>query len=109
MLTDYISYTKTHISPVLSEEAVRDLIQGYLDLRRMGANKKTVTATPRQLESLIRLAEAHAKIRWSSTVERGDVAEAIRLMHVATQRAATDPRTGTIDMVGVAVSHFTSE
>lgn len=31
-------------------------------------------------------------------MEDSDVAEAIRLMRVATQNAATDPRTGTIDM-----------
>ena len=30
--------------------------------------------------------------------EESDVREAIRLMNVATQRAATDPRTGAIDM-----------
>jgi DNA replication licensing factor MCM4 len=67
-------------------------------MRRMGGNRKTISATPRQLESLIRLAEARAKIRFSDVVDSSDVAEAIRLMNVATQRAATDPRTGTIDM-----------
>ena len=71
-------------------------------MRRMGGGKRTITATPRQLESLIRLAEARAKIRLSDTVEPDDVAEAIRLMNVATQRAATDPRTGTIDMDMIA-------
>mmetsp|Transcript_16583 Transcript_16583/g.20484 ORF Transcript_16583/g.20484 Transcript_16583/m.20484 type:complete len:153 (-) Transcript_16583:1194-1652(-) len=67
-------------------------------LGAMGGGKKTITATPRQLESLIRLSEAHARIRLSKTVTESDVAEALRLMHVATQRAAVDPRTGTIDM-----------
>ena len=37
-------------------------------------------------------------MRWSTVVLRSDVVEAIRLMEVATQKAATDPRTGTIDM-----------
>ena len=57
-----------------------------------------VTATPRQLEAMIRLSEAHARMRLSHTISRDDVGEAIRLINVATQRAATDPRTGTIDM-----------
>ena len=54
--------------------------------------------TPRQLESLIRLSEAHARMRLSQHVEPEDVAEAVRLMKVATQSAATDPETGVIDM-----------
>ncbi|KAJ1395463.1 hypothetical protein B484DRAFT_268899 [Ochromonadaceae sp. CCMP2298] len=37
-------------------------------------------------------------MRLSETVTAGDVLEATRLMKVATQTAATDPRTGTIDM-----------
>lgn len=37
----------------------------YADMRRMGANTKTITATPRQLESLIRLSEAFAKMKLS--------------------------------------------
>ena len=63
-----------------------------------GRGSKTITATPRQLESLIRLSQAFAKMRLSQVVTHYDVEEAIRLMKVATQTAATDPRTGTIDM-----------
>ena len=37
-------------------------------------------------------------MRLSAEVEPADVAEAVRLMKVATQSAATDPTTGTIDM-----------
>lgn len=39
--------------------------------------------------------QALAKMRLSETVTAGDVLEATRLMKVATQTAATDPRTGT--------------
>jgi len=97
-LSQYISYAKKHIHPVLSDEAAQDLVQGYLDLRKLGGNSKTITATPRQLESLIRLSEALAKMRYAEIVERFDVAEALRLMRVALRQAATDPSTGTIDM-----------
>ena len=44
-----------------------------------------VSATPRQLESLVRLGEALARMRLSPTVESSDVAEALRLMRVRTQ------------------------
>lgn len=67
-------------------------------MRNIGTAFKTITATPRQLESLIRLSEAHAKLRLSNLVERQDVEEAERLIRVATHQAATDPMTGKIDM-----------
>ena len=44
------------------------------------------------------LSEAHARLHFRNQVKREDVHEATRLMNVATQRAATDPTTGTIDM-----------
>ena len=53
-----------------------------------------VTAYPRQLESLIRLAEAHARMRLSNVVEELDVNEATRLHKEAIKQSATDPKTG---------------
>ena len=63
-----------------------------------GSGKNTITATPRQLESIIRLAEARARLRFSKYVEDEDIEEAIDLIKVATQQAATDPTTGIVDM-----------
>jgi DNA replication licensing factor MCM4 len=63
-----------------------------------GRGSKTITATPRQLESMIRISQALAKMRMSATVTKADVNESIRLMKVATQTAATDPRTGSLSL-----------
>ena len=52
-------------------------------MRSMGVNKKTITATPRQLESLIRISEALAKMRLSNEVEQRDIDEAVRLIRSA--------------------------
>ena len=106
-LMDYIGYAKEVYAPQISDSAKEALVNGYLDMRRQGSRgavggRKTITATTRQLESLVRLSEAHAKMRLSNLVEAKDVFEAIRLMNVATQRAAVDPRTGTIDMSLIA-------
>ena len=97
-LMSYISLARKEVHPKLSDGAARDLMNAYVDMRRLGASKRVITATPRQLESLIRLSEAHARMRLSPAVEPSDVQEAVRLMKVATQSAATDPTTGTIDM-----------
>jgi DNA replication licensing factor MCM4 len=42
--------------------------------------------------------QAHARVRFSPTVEPQDVAEAMRLVQTALRQTATDPRTGVIDM-----------
>ncbi|KAL5467701.1 hypothetical protein EMCRGX_G031964 [Ephydatia muelleri] len=97
-LRDYIAYARSYIHPTLSEEAAQALVQAYVDMRKIGSGKGAVTAYPRQLESLIRLAEAHAKMRFSTTVEIVDVEEAKRLHREALKQSATDPKTGIIDV-----------
>jgi DNA replication licensing factor MCM4 len=112
-LRDYIAYARDHVHPELTDMATRELISAYLDMRKMGSNNgnsgnRTISATPRQLESLIRLSEAIAKMRYSNEVKREDVREAVRLMRVATQAAATDPRTGRIDMDMITTGRSTA-
>jgi DNA replication licensing factor MCM4 len=75
-----------------------DLVQEYVKMRSLGNSKKTITATPRQLESLIRIAESLAKMRLSEWVEKKDLDEAVRLIKQALQQSATDPTTGEINM-----------
>ena len=70
---DYIAYSREHIHPKLGEDAYQKLISAYVDMRKVGSGRGQVTAYPRQLESLIRLSEAHAKVRLSQTVEEKDV------------------------------------
>uniref|UniRef100_A0A7S4IIL2 DNA helicase n=1 Tax=Odontella aurita TaxID=265563 RepID=A0A7S4IIL2_9STRA len=121
LLRDYVSYARDRIHPELSDLASRELIAAYLDMRRMGSGSsggapgapssgnRTISATPRQLESLVRLSESLARMRYSRVVSRDDVREAVRLMRVATQAAATDPRTGRIDMDMIATGRSKRE
>ena len=51
-------------------------------MRQVGSSRGAVTAYPRQLESLIRLAEAHARMRLSPKVENVDVEEARRYVKI---------------------------
>ncbi|KAG8943279.1 hypothetical protein FRC04_002959 [Tulasnella sp. 424] len=101
-LTAYITYARTKIHPQISQEAANELVACYVDLRNMGEDARTqtrrITATPRQLESLIRLSEAHARMRFSDEVRLEDVQEANRLMREALRMSATDPNTGLIDL-----------
>ncbi|EGO26952.1 hypothetical protein SERLADRAFT_360946 [Serpula lacrymans var. lacrymans S7.9] len=101
-LSAYIDYARTHIHPILSEEAGTELVRSYVEMRNLGADprssEKRITATTRQLESMIRLSEAHARMRFAAFVELQDVKEACRLMREAIRTSAMDPRTGKIDM-----------
>ena len=97
-LAKYISYARRAIQPVIPDEMVDVLVQEYSRMRSMGNSAKTITATPRQLESLIRIAESLAKMRLSPRVEQQDIEEGVRLIRTAMQQSATDPKTGEIDM-----------
>ncbi|PPQ92538.1 hypothetical protein CVT25_010371 [Psilocybe cyanescens] len=101
-LSSYIDYARARIHPVITEDAGSELVRSYVEMRNMGddprASEKRITATTRQLESLIRLSEAHARMRFSEFVELADVKEASRLMREAIRTSAMDPRTGKIDM-----------
>ncbi|KAF9485740.1 cell division control protein 54 [Pholiota conissans] len=101
-LSAYIDHARSKVHPVISEEAGAELVRAYVEMRNMGddprASEKRITATTRQLESLIRLSEAHARMRFSDFVELQDVKEASRLMREAIRASAMDPRTGKIDM-----------
>ena len=99
------------MQPKIPDYVVGDIVQNYVNMRNMGNSKKTITATPRQLESMIRLAESIAKMRLSETVERSDVEEALRLIKTAMQQSATDPTTGEIDMdiIATGISSSTTE
>ncbi|XP_073953946.1 disc proliferation abnormal [Choristoneura fumiferana] len=98
IMRDYITFAKENVQPTLSEAAQQRLIDAYVDMRRVGSGRGQISAYPRQLESLIRLAEAHARVRLSPVVEVIDVDEASRLHREALKQSATDPASGRIDV-----------
>ncbi|PKI84287.1 hypothetical protein MVES_001630 [Malassezia vespertilionis] len=102
LLTAYISYARANVLPVLSADASNRLALRYVELRKAGEDPRSaerrITATTRQLESMIRLSEAHARMRLSPVVTVEDVEEANRLIRDAAKSSATDPTTGLIDL-----------
>ncbi|OXV10006.1 hypothetical protein Egran_02230 [Elaphomyces granulatus] len=101
-LTSYITYAKTNIHPIITPAPGAALVDAYVAMRKLGDDIRSadrrITATTRQLESMIRLSEAHARMRLSPEVTVDDVKEAVRLTRSALKQAATDSRTGLIDM-----------
>jgi len=81
----YIHIAKC-IRPVLSKEASDMLADEYANLRASDFEAdvaRTQPVTPRALETLIRLATAHAKSRLSKTIEEQDAEVAIQLVQFA--------------------------
>jgi replicative DNA helicase Mcm len=98
----YIAFARKNIFPVLSEDSSEKIRDYYVELR--GRSKETASATPRQLEALVRLAEASAKIRLSDIVTISDVERAINLTNFVLREVATD-ETGRIDIDRIVTEH----
>ncbi|VDL71979.1 unnamed protein product [Nippostrongylus brasiliensis] len=98
LLRDYIAYAKANVHPKLTDESSQFIIDKYLFMRKAGAQHGQISAYPRQLESLIRLSEAHAKIRLAESVTIEDVESAYNLYREALKQSAVDPVTGKVDV-----------
>jgi DNA replication licensing factor MCM3 len=82
----YIQYAKTRIRPVLTQEASDRIAEIYVGLRNdevEGNQRRTSPLTVRTLETLIRLATAHAKSRLSNRVEERDALAAEGILRFA--------------------------
>ncbi len=76
----YVAYAKRNIIPRLSDEARNKLLSKYVETRKSFEETKAIAITPRQLEAMIRLAEASARARLSDTVTVEDAERAIRIV-----------------------------
>ena len=101
LLKKFISYARQHSSPILSDEAIEEIKEYYVQMRGQGNDEKglrTVPISARQLEALVRLAESSAKIRLSEKVTRKDADRAIRLLTYCLMQVGFDKETGRIDI-----------
>ena len=101
LLRKYIAFAKQNIHPKLTDEAMSEIKQYYMKMRASGEGEgsyKSVPISARQLEALVRLSEASAKLRLSSKVEKKDALKAVELLHYCLTQIGIDPETGKIDI-----------
>lgn len=103
LLRKYIAYAKREVHPRLSDEAQERLLEYYIELRSMSGQvdekgPDSIAITPRQLEALVRLSEARAKMRLSDEVSYDDAAGAVNLMNATLEKLAKDTETGKLDI-----------
>ncbi|MDD5192895.1 MAG: LAGLIDADG family homing endonuclease [Candidatus Nanoarchaeia archaeon] len=96
----YVAYAKQKINPELTDEAVEEIKNFYVKLRNMqsSGDSSSIPISARQLQALVRLAEAHAKTRLSNKVKREDSQVAIRLMNYYLMQVGYDAETKTFDI-----------
>jgi replicative DNA helicase Mcm len=79
----YIAYARHNVFPELSPEAAERLNSFYSEMRRKSESPDSpVVITTRQLEGLVRLTKAHARLRLSKVASAADAEAAIRLYNV---------------------------
>ncbi len=111
LLAKFISFARQKVFPVMSEDAMKKIAEFYIGLREQGKREGSYAATHRQLEGLVRLSEASARVRLSNAVELTDADRAIRVVRASLEDVVIDPETGKIDIdiitSGQTFSQFT--
>ncbi len=95
-LTKYLAFAK-RIDPILTKEAEEKILEYYMKMRNVDS-EDMITVTPRQLEGLIRLATARARLLMKDQVEGEDAERAIFLIQSMLQDAGVDVNTGKVDL-----------
>ncbi len=98
----YIAYAKQKVSPILSNDAVEEIKKFYVDLRNMPVSSENVLRpipiSARQLQSLVRMSEASAKMRLSNEVTIDDARRAIEIMRYYLTQVGYDYASNTFDI-----------
>lgn len=98
----YVAYARVHCKPKITKEAQKIIKDFYVEWRGkytdVEGGESKVALTPRQLEALVRMAEASAKVRLADEVTKEDAKRATRLLELSLRQLGTEPETGQIDI-----------
>lgn len=98
----YVAYAKQRIKPELTDEAVEEIKKFYIDLRNkpvaVESGLRPIPISARQLQALIRMAEASAKVKLSKKVTKEDSKIAIDIMKYYLMQVGYDYESKTFDI-----------
>lgn len=100
LMRKYISYAK-RIKPRLTDEVIERFQSFYVQMRNAsveGGEASAVSITARQLESLVRLAEARARAHLREEITIEDAEGVLNLMQRSLEQVGIDVATGQIDI-----------
>ena len=113
LLRKYVAYAKQRIKPRLSKEAIEELKNFYVKLRNKPVSSENavrpIPISARQLQALVRMSEARAKIRLSKNVSKRDAQEAIEIMKYYLKQVGYDYESKTFDIDRIQTGIPTSQ
>ncbi|MCF7910422.1 AAA family ATPase [Candidatus Pacearchaeota archaeon] len=109
----YVAYSKQRIRPILSDEAAREIKKFYVDLRNKPVSSdsavRPIPISARQLQALVRMAEASAKVRLNTTVALSDAKIAIDIMKHYLMQVGYDYESKTFDIDRIQLGKSASQ
>jgi replicative DNA helicase Mcm len=109
LLKKYIKHARRTCHPLLTDEAKERIKQYYLDLRgKYDSEDAIVSILARNLDALVRLSEAYAKMALRDKVLKEDVEEIINLFRRYLEDTGYDEASGKIDMDRILVGQSRS-
>ncbi|MBS3081529.1 hypothetical protein J4416_01145 [Candidatus Pacearchaeota archaeon] len=113
ILRKYIAFARKYIKPKLTDEAIEEIKEFYISIRNKAitssSSVKPIPITARQLEAIVRLSEACAKIRLSQQVLIEDAKKAITLLKYSMMQVGFDEETQSFDIDRVTTGIPTSK
>ncbi|KAF0975071.1 hypothetical protein FDP41_005824 [Naegleria fowleri] len=101
LLRKYIAYARQYVMPKLNDDAKKVLQEFYVQLRKSHHSSEATPITTRQLESLIRLAQARARAELRNVVTERDALDVVELIKESMFDVLTDDK-GRIDLTRVS-------
>ena len=109
----YVAYAKQKIKPELTDEAIAEIKNFYIELRNkpvaVESGLRPIPISARQLQALIRMSEASAKLRLSKEVTAEDAQKAIEIMKYYLMQVGYDYESKTFDIDRISGKFSTSQ
>jgi len=97
LMRKYITYARKNIFPEYDDGVLVSIQEWYKKTRCQGGGDKPTTATTRQLEAILRLVYANARMRLSNKIEDRDFRDVMQLYEEA-RKIMIDPETNNFDV-----------
>ena len=109
----YVAYSRQRVHPKIGDEAAKEIQDFYVNLRNRPVSSESelrpIPISARQLQALIRMAEASAKVRLSDEVSVEDARRAIGLLMYFLEKVGYDPETNAFDIDRFGGKHTTPQ